>query len=80
MFANIKLTPEQQAWKESAKEDGRVKTMSPGFKCVCGEAQGTFAKSAAMTTGEGIGAVAFRLCKDCKCYACGAETAELKTR
>ncbi|MCL2697154.1 MAG: hypothetical protein FWE74_03620 [Oscillospiraceae bacterium] len=80
MFANTGSSPEQKEWKDKAAADGRVKPMSPGFKCACGETHGTFAKSAKMTTGEGIGAAAFRLCKDCKCYACGEETAEIKTR
>jgi hypothetical protein len=74
------MTPEQQEWKEKAREDGRAKAVTPGYKCGCGETHGTFAKSAAMTVGEGIGAAAFRLCKDCKCYSCGAETEEIKAR
>lgn len=80
MFANMGAGPEQRKWKEDAVADGREKAVAPGFKCGCGETHGTFAKSAKMTTGEGIGAAAFRLCKDCKCYACGEETAEIKTR
>jgi len=79
MFANMK-TPEQQEWSEKAKADGRGKAVTSGYKCACGEAMGTFAKSASMIAGEGIGAVAFRVCKDCKCYKCGVETAEIKTR
>jgi hypothetical protein len=80
MFANIGMTPEQKQWKEDAAADERVKAVSPGYKCGCGELHGTFAKSTKMSVGEGIGSAAFRLCKDCKCYACGTETEEIKTR
>jgi hypothetical protein len=80
MFANIGTSPEQKKWKEAAAADGREKAVAPGFKCDCGETHGTFAKSAKMTVGEGIGTAAFRLCRDCKCYACGKESGEIKTR
>ena len=81
LFATIGgETPEQKQQKENAKADGRTKAVFPGHKCACGEIKSTFAKTAAMVTGEGIGASAYRLCKDCKCYACGQETPELKTR
>jgi hypothetical protein len=73
-------TPEQKQWKENATADGRTKSVFPGYTCGCGEIKGTFSKSASMVTGEGIGASAYRLCKDCKCYACGLESPELKTR
>jgi hypothetical protein len=81
LFATIGgETPEQIEWKEKAKTDGRTKAILAGYKCGCGEAKGTFAKSAGMVAGEGIGASAYRLCKDCKCYACNTETAEIKAR
>jgi hypothetical protein len=80
MFANMNTSPEQQQWKAKAAEEGRAKAVSPGYKCACGEASATYAKSAKMHAGEGIGAAAFRLCSDCKCYACDTESPEIKTR
>jgi hypothetical protein len=76
------LTAPKQEWRALAEADGRTKAiaMLSGYKCACGEAAATFAKSAKMEAGEGIGASAYRLCKDCKCYACGLETAEIKTK
>jgi len=81
LFATIGgESPEQKERKEKAHADGRTKAVFPGHKCACGEAAATFAKTANMVAGEGIGASAYRLCKDCKCYVCGAETAEVRTR
>jgi len=76
------LAAPKSEWRTQAEADGRTKAiaMLSGYKCPCGEAAATFAKSAKMEVGEGIGASAYRMCRDCKCYACGLETAEIKTK